>query len=72
MYYYTGVFEAADWTHRGYYILKHGVTPAEADEALADPERLVINPDPASKSGRSVRHRSLLEHRASGADGHCS
>jgi uncharacterized DUF497 family protein len=49
------VFETADWSHRGDYIAKHGVTPDEADEALADPDRVVINPDPASKSGRGVR-----------------
>ena len=34
---------------------RHGVTPKEANEALSDPARLVISPDPASKSGRSVR-----------------
>ena len=49
------MFEAADWSHRGDYIAKHGVTSAQADEAIADPERVVINPDPASKSGRGVR-----------------
>ncbi len=49
------MFETADWSHRGDYIAKHGVTPDEADEALADPDRVVINPDPASKSGRGVR-----------------
>lgn len=31
------------------------LTPAEANEALADPARVVINPDPVSKSGRGVR-----------------
>lgn len=45
-----------DWSHRGGYVaLKHGVRPQEANEALRDPERLVIAPDPASRSGRSVR-----------------
>ena len=33
----------------------HGVTPSAADEALADPERIVIRPDYNSTSGRSVR-----------------
>lgn len=47
--------EAADWTHRGAYIAKHDVTPTQADEALSDPERVVITPDPASMSGRGVR-----------------
>lgn len=34
---------------------KHDVTPDEADEALLDPERVVIDPDYNSTSGRSVR-----------------
>jgi uncharacterized DUF497 family protein len=49
------VFDTADWSHRGDYIAKHGVNPAEADEAIADPDRVVLSPDPASKSGRGVR-----------------
>jgi len=49
------VFDTADWSHRGDYIAKHGVNPVEADEAIADPDRVVLNPDPASKSGRGVR-----------------
>jgi len=31
------------------------VAPEEADEALLDPERIVIDPDYNSTSGRSVR-----------------
>lgn len=34
---------------------KHGVTLAQAEEALADKNALVQDPDPASKSGVSVR-----------------
>jgi uncharacterized DUF497 family protein len=50
------VFGHADWSHRGDYIVeKHDVTPEEADEALLDPERIVIDPDYNSTSGRSVR-----------------
>jgi uncharacterized DUF497 family protein len=50
------VYETADWSHRRDYIVaKHGVTSVEADDALADPYRVVLEPDPASKSGRSVR-----------------
>lgn len=50
------MFGHADWSHRGDYIVaKHGVTPEEADEALLDPERIVIDPDYNSTSGRSVR-----------------
>ena len=56
MYYTREVFMDVDWSHRGGYVaLKHGILPSEANEALRDPERLVIEPDPASKSGRSVR-----------------
>lgn len=44
-----------DWRHRGEYIAKHGLTPALADEAWNDPDRLVIDPDPASQSGRTLR-----------------
>lgn len=55
MYYNARVFDTADWSHRGDYIAKHGVQPTEADEAIADPDRVVLNPDPASKSGRGVR-----------------
>ena len=49
-------FEHVDWSKRDEYITeKHGTTPEQADEALADPMRVVIDPDPASKSGASVR-----------------
>jgi uncharacterized DUF497 family protein len=34
---------------------RHGISPAEADEALSDPDRVVLDPDPASKSGRGTR-----------------
>jgi uncharacterized DUF497 family protein len=44
-----------DWSHRGDYIAKHGVSQAEANEAIADPDRVMLSPDPASKSGRGVR-----------------
>lgn len=33
----------------------HQVTPEEADEALADIDAVWFDPDPHSKSGRSVR-----------------
>lgn len=52
---YTPAFEA-DWSARGAYKLaRHGIRPAWANETLEDPERVVIVPDPASKSGRGVR-----------------
>lgn len=44
-----------DWRYRGDYIAKHGLTPALADEAWDDPDRLVIDPDPSSESDRTVR-----------------
>lgn len=45
-----------DWSHRGDYRAgRHGLTVEQADEALADPDRLVFNPDYASQSGRNVR-----------------
>ncbi len=34
---------------------RHGVTEMQANEALADPNALVFDPDYASASGRSVR-----------------
>lgn len=47
--------DTIDWQHCGDYIAKHGLTPDVADEAFADPNRLVIEPDPASISGRTIR-----------------
>ena len=50
------MFGPGNWSHRGDYIVaKHGVTPEDADEAVADPQRIVIDPDYNSTSGRSVR-----------------
>lgn len=46
----------ADWTYRGEYIRnRHDVTPSQANEALADPSRLVHRPDYNSKTGRTNR-----------------
>jgi uncharacterized DUF497 family protein len=56
MHYNRKVFEHVDWSHRGAYMqLKHGITLAVADEALGDPQRVVIDPDYNSESGQSVR-----------------
>jgi len=50
------MFSNVDWSERDAYMFaRHGVTTAQAEEALADPERVVINPDYASKTGQSVR-----------------
>lgn len=53
MYYALGM--GADWSQRGEYIAKHGVTPAQADEALADDDAVVFNPDYAAITGAGVR-----------------
>jgi hypothetical protein len=56
MHYDGRVFERIDWSQRGAYMeRKHRISPAIADEALEDPNRVVIDPDYNSESGRSVR-----------------
>lgn len=56
MHYDGQVFERVDWSHRGAYMQrKHGISPEIANEALEDPNRVVIDPDYNSESGRSVR-----------------
>jgi hypothetical protein len=53
---YTLLVSEANWWQRGGYIVaRHGVNSRCADEALDDPDALVYDPDPASKSGRSIR-----------------
>ncbi len=49
------MFETVDWGERGDYIAKRGITPGQANEALDDPNRVVLDPDPASDRGLSVR-----------------
>jgi uncharacterized DUF497 family protein len=50
------MFEDVDWQHGAQHMLdKHNVTVFEANDALHDPERVVINPDYNSQSGTSVR-----------------
>jgi hypothetical protein len=45
-----------DWTHGAEHMrAEHGLTPQEADEAVADIDAVWFDPDPTSKSGRSVR-----------------
>lgn len=45
-----------DWNERADYMFaKHGVTVEQANEALTDPDRVVLDPDPASRSGVSIR-----------------
>lgn len=47
----------ADWSDTADHIAeRHDLTPAEVNEALADPNRVVLNPDPAQRpGGRGVR-----------------
>jgi hypothetical protein len=50
------MFGNVDWSDRGAYMqARHGISPAVADDALADPNRVVIDPDYATVTGRSVR-----------------
>lgn len=56
MHYDRRVFERVEWSKRGEYMQrKHGITPQVADDALGDPNRIVIDPDYNSTSGESVR-----------------
>lgn len=52
--YYIRVM-AVDWSKRGEYIAKHGITVTQANEALADVNAVTIVPDPASITGRTIR-----------------
>lgn len=45
-----------DWTHGVDHMWAlHGVSVAEASEALADPDALLFDPDPKSTSSKSAR-----------------
>ena len=48
--------DGCDWSFAENHMRdRHGIEPAWAEEALRDPDALTIRPDPASRSGRSVR-----------------
>jgi uncharacterized DUF497 family protein len=49
------VYEKVDWSHRCEHVEEKGLTTEQANEALDDPERVVIDPDPRSRSGESIR-----------------
>lgn len=50
------MFTDVDWSERDAHMFdRHNITTSQAEEALADPERVVVDPDYASKSGQSVR-----------------
>ncbi len=45
-----------DWAHGAEHMrVGHGVTPEEAEEAIADIDAVWFDPDPNTKSGSSVR-----------------
>lgn len=47
---------SVDWEHGAVHMwTSHKVTTVEADEAIADIDAVWFDPDPRSKSGRSVR-----------------
>lgn len=48
--------ERVTWTEEAAaHMLRHGVTVTQANEAVNDPDAQWADPDPASKSGESVR-----------------
>ena len=50
------MYRGVDWREREAHMHeRHGVTVEQAEEALADPRRVVFEPDYASVSGSSVR-----------------
>lgn len=55
------MFRNVDWSERAEHMLeRHGVTPEQAQEALADDTRIVFEPDYASRpDGPSGRSGSL-------------
>lgn len=56
LHYDSGVFERVDWSKRGAYMQrKHHITPEMASDALSDADRVLIDPDYNSTSGKSVR-----------------
>ena len=56
IHYTNRVFERVDWSHGATHMqTNHGITPEVANEAFGDPNRVVIDPDYNSRSGKSVR-----------------
>jgi hypothetical protein len=56
MHYDRQGFEHVDWTYGAAHMKdNHGITPEVANQALGDPDRVVIDPDYNSRSGQSVR-----------------
>ena len=56
MHYALLVHEHIDWTLRGAYMhARHAITVEVANDAISDPQRVVIDPDYNSSSGHSIR-----------------
>jgi hypothetical protein len=50
------VWVRVDWSKRAEYVRsRHGVEPEWANEAVSDPHAVWLEPDPASRSGQSLR-----------------
>jgi hypothetical protein len=50
------MFEDVNWEHgEEHMFAKHHLTAAQANEALRDPDRVIITPDYASRSGLTSR-----------------
>ena len=55
MHYDCAVLENLDWSRRGDHMhASHGISVQVANDALADPARVAIDPDYNSRTGRSV------------------
>lgn len=57
-----------DWGKRGDYIAKHGVTAAQASEALTDPDAVVFDPDTHGASAWKSNSRDRRYYRLGGPD----
>lgn len=56
LYYNNAMNAPVNWSKRDEHMFeRHGITTGQAEEALADPERLWIEPDYASRNGISIR-----------------
>ena len=56
MHYACYVFDDLDWSHRGEYMdARHGISVALANDAVSDANRVLVDPDYNSESGRTVR-----------------
>ena len=59
-----------DWTKRGEYLAKHGLTVTQVSEALTDPDAVVFDPDYNSRTGVRCSHHWLFAFSGLSHDGH--